>query len=381
MKKVCEIANILSASSSNLDSLSLLTGKAGVAVFLYQYWLVSKQYQYYEKALELLSECITSCCQKKISYSFCNGVAGIGWCLKYFEENKVIDGNVQEIIDMLFPNMYIQMVDFMKAGKYDFLHEALGIALCCYKNKADRRFIDDFLNEMIRVSLRGDNGIFWNSTVYENGVLHKVINLSMSHGLSGIICCLCKIGKSELARYLVGESVKFLVDQRQDNTIYSSCFPSIISEKVNYRNGRLSWCYGDLGVVVALLQASCVLNNTDYRNMALNVIKICSHRRDTKKEFVLDAGICHGSAGIAHIFNRVYQKTGDPELKDAALYWLDDCLQKASFIDGLAGYKVWRRDGWLTKSGLLEGIAGIGLVLLAAISSIEPNWDECLLLS
>jgi len=107
----------------------------------------------------------------------------------------------------------------------------------------------------------------------------------------------------------------------------------------------------------------------------------CSKRRDVKKEFVMDAGICHGAAGIAHIFNRVYQKTGNETFKEAALFWIDDCLKKSCFNDGLAGYKVWRKDGWITQTGLLEGIAGIGLVLLSAISDIEPDWDECLLLS
>ncbi len=30
---------------------------------------------------------------------------------------------------------------------------------------------------------------------------------------------------------------------------------------------------------------------------------------------------------------------------------------------------------------LLEGIAGIGLAMISAVSDIEPIWDECLLLS
>jgi hypothetical protein len=76
----------------------------------------------------------------------------------------------------------------------------------------------------------------------------------------------------------------------------------------------------------------------------------------------------------------MYHNTGHEAFREAALYWLDDCLYKARFSDGLAGYKVWRHSGWITQRGLLEGIAGIGLVLLAAVSDIEPAWDECLFL-
>lgn len=55
----------------------------------------------------------------------------------------------------------------------------------------------------------------------------------------------------------------------------------------------------------------------------------------------------------------------------------------AKFEDGLAGYKTWQgaERGFRNEYGLLEGIAGIRLVLLAYLSDEEPTWDECLLLS
>lgn len=380
-QKISEIADVLYESSFNKDAVGLLTGNTGIALFMYQYGVWSEKERYYEKALELISEVITFCRKNETPYSFCNGIAGIGWSLKYLEEQGTIEGNVQEVIDEFFPSLYMLMINLMKTGRYDYLHDALGIALCCYKNEPGNRFLEDLLDEMYRVSHKTGDGIAWYSELTEKETSHRVINLSMSHGLSGIMSILCKLCNKEKALLLLRESARFLVNQQQDHTIYRSCFPSIISETVNYRNSRLAWCYGDLGITVALLQASCILNNTEYRDIALNVLLNCSQRRDVKKEFVMDAGVCHGAAGIAHIFNRVYQNTGDEVFKDAALYWLDDCMQKSRFNDGLAGYKVWRNDGWITKHGILEGIAGIGLVLLSMISNIEPTWDECLLLS
>lgn len=34
------------------------------------------------------------------------------------------------------------------------------------------------------------------------------------------------------------------------------------------------------------------------------------------------AGVCHGSTGNAHIFNRFYQATGEQVFGDAAHYWM-----------------------------------------------------------
>ncbi len=97
----------------------------------------------------------------------------------------------------------------------------------------------------------------------------------------------------------------------------------------------------------------------------------------------MDACFCHGTSGIAHIFNRMWRETGMPECKDAAAYWIGQTLSLAKFEDGLAGYKTWQgtERGFQNEYGLLEGIAGIGLVLLSYHYEIEPTWDECLLLS
>ncbi|HEV3315843.1 MAG TPA: hypothetical protein VG488_02695, partial [Candidatus Angelobacter sp.] len=48
---------------------------------------------------------------------------------------------------------------------------------------------------------------------------------------------------------------------------------------------------------------------------------------------------------------------------------------------GAAGYLTWGMGEKETvelqpKLGLIQGIAGIGLVLLAAVSEIEPCWDR-----
>ena len=56
----------------------------------------------------------------------------------------------------------------------------------------------------------------------------------------------------------------------------------------------------------------------------------------------------------------------------------------AKIDDGVAGYKVWRTSeygGLQIEYAFLEGIAGIGLSLISAISDIDPKWDEYLLLS
>jgi hypothetical protein len=46
---------------------------------------------------------------------------------------------------------------------------------------------------------------------------------------------------------------------------------------------------------------------------------------------------------------------------------------------GIAGFAAFRADHWSNQIGILEGVAGIALALLAAVTRIEPKWDRLLL--
>ena len=111
------------------------------------------------------------------------------------------------------------------------------------------------------------------------------------------------------------------------------------------------------------------------------LIYAATKRRDLQDNFVQDAGLCHGTAGIGHIFYRMWWNTRMPEFKAAADYWFEQTLKMARFPDGLAGFKAWHSEkygGWVKDYGLLEGVSGIGLALLTYYYEIEPAWDECL---
>ena len=96
-----------------------------------------------------------------------------------------------------------------------------------------------------------------------------------------------------------------------------------------------------------------------------------------------DAGFCHGSAGLAHLFNRMYQATREPKLADAALLWLEHTLEQCERAEGeltVRPGRARRHVPW-NGAGLLEGAAGVALALLAAVTPIEPVWDRMFLVS
>ena len=68
---------------------------------------------------------------------------------------------------------------------------------------------------------------------------------------------------------------------------------------------------------------------------------------------------------------------------ESANFWIADGIRKASYKDGYAGYKQWNglTKDWTSELSLLEGVAGIGLVLIDHLSEESNFWDECLMIS
>ena len=94
--------------------------------------------------------------------------------------------------------------------------------------------------------------------------------------------------------------------------------------------------------------------------------------------------LCHGSAGVAHIYWNLFLNTHVPEFLETVDFWLNVTMQMAKNNNCLTGLKTWRNKkfgGSMKLDTLLEGISGIGLVFLSYLKSDEIVWDESILLS
>ncbi|MBB5440707.1 hypothetical protein HDC92_004410 [Pedobacter sp. AK017] len=388
------IINVLENEVFN-ESISLLTsGNTGSAMLFYYYWLYAKDDKYLEKGNSLIMKSFElSGSPNSGLHSLCSGTAGFRWAVNHLISNGFIEGDCNELFLEDDHFLYSVMERDINEGKYDFLHNALGIGLYFLNrnNLESIKYVESLITDLEQTAEKDSNGIKWRAMYkYSETTGKEVYNLSLSHGMASIIAFLGKTHKSDIAREktknLLCRAISYVLSQKLDVPDSGSFFPSVvfIEKEQPFSGSRLAWCYGDLGLGYALWQASKIIQNAEWEQIALNVLVHTTTRKDPVKELVIDAGICHGAAGIAHIYNRLYQHTGMEPFKEAAIYWLEDTLKKAVFTDGLAGYKAWHtplHGGWKKQAGLLEGISGIGLVLLAAVSDIEPKWDECLLLS
>jgi hypothetical protein len=186
------------------------------------------------------------------------------------------------------------------------------------------------------------------------------------------------------ARRLLEGAVSWLLSQKLPPDTGSS-FAAWTVPGVTAVPVRSAWCYGDPGIAVALLCASRAVVNISWEREALEIARRAA-ARPPDDAGVRDAGLCHGAAGLAQLFNRMYQATGDACLGDAARFWFARTLELRRPGCGIAGYSACEsRPGeparWRDDPGLLTGATGIALALLAAVTPIEPAWDRMLLVS
>ncbi len=374
-------------------SIGTMGGKAGIALFFFYYARLTMEEKYVDFAHQLINEIFDDINKETNIHTLAGGLAGVGWMMELLVQNDFVEADTDEILETLDPFLHKAMIYDIEKGNYDFLHGAVGCGAYFLSRLAKKesngylKELIDHLDKMKHIFVDRNGGIAWRSVLdHDKGT--EGFNLSLSHGLASIIVFLAKLLEkgiyTEKVSPLLDGSIRYMLAFKLDTTKFQSNFPSWISEDYTPAHSRLAWCYGDLGIGAALWQAAQSAGNKEWEDVAVRTLLHSTGRKDVRENAVIDAGLCHGAAGIAHIYNRMYQHTAVATFKESALYWLEQTLKMATNEDGYAGFKAWHTEkygGWLPEAGLLEGVAGIGLMMISILSDIEAHWDRCLFLS
>ncbi len=386
--KIREIAGSLGNRIPNEGGL--IGGKAGLACFYAYYADWSGDRVFDSLVADLIEQALNPASGHVPELRFSSGMSGVTWLIHNLSANGLSCWDTASVFDELDTHLYTYMISEMKSGHYDYLHGALGVALYFLrqpKNERYRIYLTELLSVLSGIANREHDGALKWISVLDEKKKKEGYNLSLSHGMASVMLILSKIHAEGIAEdatdKLIRGGLKYIDKQKLPPGKSISAFPSWALESMEEdSHSRLAWCYGDLGIGLAYLRAGDVLASSAYQLDGLNLLLETTKRREPGDNHVFDAGICHGAAGLALVYNVLYQETELNSFKDASLYWLDLCLGMASHDDGIAGYKAWHHPdfgGWKASSGLLDGAAGIGLSLLSFVSERKPEWAASLL--
>lgn len=355
------------------SDLGLLSGQTGIIIFCSHYL---KEYPNKRKAKILdvhLNSYFDQLTEGVQLFTYCSGLAGVLGGLRYLNETELYSVDYSDIEKSYVAFLQRFALRNIAAMDYDYLHGALGVIKYFHN---DSTFVN--MSLMLLDQMADKDGIIykWKSHV---GMERTVgYNISLSHGISSIIAVLSDLNyeliNHEMRVQLITNACNYIMSQEINPRKYGCYFPSTSLETPEpFHRSRMGWCYGDLGVAVALWQAGKLLNNEQWKSKALEVCIFSSQRRRAEDCMILDAELCHGTASLAMMFEYMNQQTGNALFRETRDYWIMQTLGIAGHKDGLAGYKTWHGSdrGWSNEYGILDGISGIGMMLM----SVLPKWS------
>jgi lantibiotic biosynthesis protein len=378
--------------------VSLESGRPGLALF-YAY-LDRAGLGGGEAAARLLGGGLERLGAVDMGVSLCSGLAGVGWGAAHLARLGVLAGPDPAAIHRHVETRVRAEIDRLAtsdgAVNYDLLFGVVGLGVYALERPPEPDGVALLERVVARLDARAERqtvGITWwtppTLTYDQDAFPNGWYNLGAAHGVPGVIALLglaCRAGvATDRARLLLDGAVSWMLARRLP-TAARSVFPAWVGTGVEARPSRLAWCYGDLGLAAALLVAARAVSELSWERAAIEVA-LHAARRSADQSGVVDAPICHGAIGVGHVFNRIYQATGERALGEAARFWLERGLAMRRPGGKLGGFysvtagsdaTIARR---VAYRGILNGAAGIGLALLAATTEVEPEWDRLLLLS
>ncbi|HJZ88796.1 MAG TPA: lanthionine synthetase C family protein [Polyangia bacterium] len=353
-------------------------GLAGGALFLAYLAQATGDSATEAAAARMLEQACQGALKQSMLCTLYGGFLGVAWARAHLSEAESDDG-VEKVVERALRAGW--------EGDYDLIRGLVGVGVYALERRANGSTSDLLKLVVDRLAERAQRrqpGIAWLTEARFLGEpgrdLHPEgrYDLGMAHGLPGAIALLAGAHAAGIAqaRPLLDHAVEFLLAQ-QLPAGSASRFPACVEMR---QPCRAAWCYGDPGVAMALLVAARAAREPAWEREAVELARLAA-RRPATGNGVRDAGLCHGSAGLAHIFHRFWRATGDSCFRDAALAWLRATLAMRKEGVGVAGYRALDTNGWVDDPWFLTGATGIGLALLASASDIEPAWDRLLLCS
>ena len=289
----------------------------------------------------------------------------------------------------------------LSVGTFDQISGLAGVALCALPNpdQAARPVTPFVLRALAALALEGGDPPAWftppellyddeQRAYYPFGNL----NLGLAHGIPGplaalAIALLCGAGGDDvrvateaLADWLAGHVSLGDDGPGWDTVVSLTRTAQGLAELPVHRVGRDAWCYGTPGAARALFLAGRALDRSDLRNLAIEAMAAV-YRRPPEQRGIDSPTFCHGVAGLLQVTLRFHHDTGLPLFAEAASALTEQLLDAVEPDRPMGIACVEPGDNKVDQPGVLDGAAGVSLVLLSAASEVEPTWDRMFALS
>lgn len=379
------------------ESHGLLSGGAGSSLYFMNRYFNTGNSTCLDQSLQILEREIASINDSEAEDYFSIGyhASSSCWLIDEFIKFDVLDET-----EKISSREWVQLArestteEEFTSNRHDLFYGYIGKAVIIMEHDKElaKPFISNIINTLRRNAIWDAKRAHWETPYpfHATTPFEKTINLGIPHGTCGIIlfllkCCDVYNLHDELHDTLKG-SISWMVDQLNRNSnklLYS--YSSTPSD-----TGKLGWCYGDQALAFTLLRYYETFNCNTAKVKAYELIEQAASKPIEKTGVqyypqygYYDVRICHGTSSVAYMWQKMYHITKDESIKVLADKWLNITLDNLDiFLPQLDKIAELEKDNQTidTSMGFLNGLSGVGLVLIAFDNPTLSSWDKLLLL-
>ncbi|MCK1711148.1 MULTISPECIES: lanthionine synthetase C family protein [unclassified Bradyrhizobium] len=347
--------------------------------------------------------------------SLFSGLAGLAFAAQYASNGspryrRLLTTLDTHICALLRPSISFFRSDSPAFGApvelFDLISGLSGAAAYLLTRYGTAREVDQTVEEILRcfVGLASEtNGLpAWHTPLHYTRSYDSMtgsfpqgfLNCGLAHGIPGPLAVMALGHRYGLPIEGLAEAIEhiatWLLEHRHDDA-WGMNWPSGVGLDVTQSGvsvraasatapSHAGWCYGSPGLSRSLFLSGLALKSEKLCSAAVEAIEAVI-RRPYEIRALRSSTFCHGIAGLLQVVLR-FSKEAPRESLRAGVAELASTLLSMYDPQSAFGYQSYSSEGLMIDSpSLLDGAAGVSLVLLAIGFDVEPVWDRAFLLS
>ena len=384
------------------EPLSVAHGDAGLALTFSYFDAAFPGAGWDEAAHAALSDAVVAAGGRETTISLFGGLAGVGLAASLLARGGgryrgLLDSVDEAVSAEVMRRLSLPIKPGLPPRVFDVISGWSGVVSYLLFRPTEPRVVAAAVKRLIEIS-KISNGIpRWFTPAQLLHDRHQAracpggcVNLGLAHGGPGILAALAlglaagvevprlRASVKATAELLIGAALMDEFGKGWGTEL--AVQPDGSLAPTSGRLARAGWCYGAPGVASALWLAGDSLGEHRLREEAVAAMRAV-HARPREGRGLAGPTFCHGIAGLLATTLRFASRTRDPYLVNAAVALVDELIS-AYEPHSVLGFRSVEPDGRAVEHpGVLDGAAGVALVLLAASSGAEPAWDRLFMLS
>jgi lantibiotic biosynthesis protein len=365
-------------------NMGLMEGVSGLALLYTNFYINQGKEEYIDKAQLVLNKTLENIGEFATSLSLCDGLTGKGMVLSIIQKMNVFEMDVEDVL-IDCDKMLLYSIQSNTAENFlDYIHGSLGIVYYFYNRRNDNKISSENYKIAVKNILQRIDCYIDSIEEYDgNSNRDLFLNLGFAHGILSIMVFLSKnIKQQKSIETQLRKLLRILLSFEKDQEGGNSKFPSIINLNnkivdVKKYDVPLGWCYGDLIIAYSIYIAGEALRDLGVTQKAEIIASDTCKKLSQANYIINDACFCHGSSGLAYLYKRLYNLSGNMEFKRAYLFCINKTIELCSFENGIGGYKKFSGKEYENNIGILDGASGPAIVLLDYLyESSDSSWAK-----